>query len=137
RVFPAGLERTAWRLSGPYVEAGGGEGGRLRIRKNRMVEDILGWRGASRAPVVYLGCRTLETNGIRRLFEASERDGLPVLVLDFGLALGAWCLEKLLDGDPAAHPNFSVVNVRDFYQVPIMLEALGLAPEPGVELVVG
>ncbi|MGE4554456.1 MAG: hypothetical protein AB7D57_15195, partial [Desulfovibrionaceae bacterium] len=61
RVFPDGLERTAWRLSGPYVEAGAGEGGRLRIRKDRMVEDILGWRGASRAPVVYLGCRTLET----------------------------------------------------------------------------
>lgn len=134
RVFPDGLERTAWKLTGPYVAP---EGDRLRIRKDLMVEDILRWRGESRAPVVFLGCRALEPSGLKRLFEASEREGLPVLVLDFGLALGAWCQDQLMDGQPEAHPNFSVVNVRDFYQVPIMLEALGLSPEPGVELVVG
>lgn len=87
--------------------------------------------------MVFLGRRAAELSGLRRLFTASRDEGPVVLVLDFGQELTRVVDDEFYRGRPGDHPRFSVVNVRDFYQVPVMLECLGLSTEPGAEFAVG
>ncbi|MDD4952754.1 MAG: hypothetical protein PHV85_09420 [Desulfovibrionaceae bacterium] len=128
---PDGRRRTAWRLSGPYA-AGPDRDWPARARD--MVREVLALRGANRAPVVFLGNDIRDAWFLRALRRESGALGAPILVFDFGQDLSALVRDELLGGRPGDDPGLSVVNVSDFYQLPVMLEGLGLAPEMGVDL---
>jgi len=100
-----------------------------------MARDILRLKGASAAPVVCLGNDqrfpgdTGEDLAVREFFATAAERRQPVLIFDFGQGLTRWINRELLRGEPDKHPWCSVVGVRDFYQIPVMLELLGLAVE--------
>ncbi len=127
-----GVDRTPWRYSGPYIEVGPAG---FVIRKDHMARDILRLKGASAAPVVCLGNDqrfpgdTGEDLAVREFFATAAERRQPVLIFDFGQGLTRWINRELLRGEPDKHPWCSVVGVRDFYQIPVMLELLGLAVE--------
>jgi hypothetical protein len=70
------------------------------------------------------------------LFAKSAERRLPVVVFDFGTQLTRWANEELADGAPAPNPYFSIVNVRDFYQIPVMMDGMGLKIEAGIDLAI-
>ena len=129
KVFPDGSTRTAFRFHGPYVDFSGRS---CVIRKDRMVDDILALKGDTPTPVVYLGNKVGDGLGVARLYEESRKRAMPVLVVDFGNQLMDWITENLMNRGP--NPWFSFLSVRDYYQIPVMLEALGLSTEQDIDL---
>jgi hypothetical protein len=47
-----------------------------------------------------------------------------------------WVNEELVNKPPKPNPYFGIVSVLDFYQIPVMLEAMGLEIEAGIDLAV-
>lgn len=130
KTLSDGSTRTGFRLAGPFVEQtvmG------PHVRMDRMLDSILSLRLANRAPIVYLASELGHGSALTRLAEEA-RKGAVVLVLDFGTDLTRFVNETLKQGDPADTPSLSAVSIRDFYQVPVMLEALGLRTERGIDL---
>ncbi|THB66443.1 MAG: hypothetical protein D6E12_10605 [Desulfovibrio sp.] len=124
-----GLTRHGCRLHGPHVTFGPGG---YSTDADAMVEDILALRGESNAPVVFFGCDPgglcgiPDGRGIHKLFEASQAHRIPVLVFDFGFQLSQFAARHLTAGSAQGNPYFSMINIRDYYQAPVMLELLGL-----------
>jgi len=153
-----GTLRAGYRYSGPYVELSqgqyhttqkpvfwkktgfspphGGRGAPWATRKDLMIEDVLRHKGDTRAPVLYLGHDPHDAPALARLHAEAARRRMPVVVLDLGTALTRRLHEELLDKDPTPNPYFGIVGIRDFYQVPVMLEALGLRIEAGIDLTI-
>lgn len=131
RMFPDGHKRTAFRYSGPYIDL---SRGRFELRKDRMIADILALRRADKAPVIYIGMQVVEGLELHKLWEESRARCMPTLVLDLGGAISDWVGEAILRKQERENPYFSVVPIRDFYQVPVMLEYLGLQTEQDIEL---
>jgi len=73
---------------------------------------------------------------VARLFAESAQCRLPVLVFDFGTQLTRWANEELIRKAPEPNPYFGIVSVLDFYQIPVMLEGMGLEIEAGIDLAV-
>jgi 2-hydroxy-3-keto-5-methylthiopentenyl-1-phosphate phosphatase len=128
-----GTLRTAYRYSGPYVDL---SGGRYHVKKDLMIETILGYKGDTVTPVVYLGSGLRDTSAVARLFAESAHRRLPVVVFDFGTRLTRWANEELVDKSPEPNPYFGIVSVLDFYQIPVMLEGMGLEIKAGIDLTV-
>ncbi|MBM3133926.1 MAG: hypothetical protein FJZ89_01275 [Chloroflexi bacterium] len=127
-----GTLRTAYRLSGPYFAF---RGGKYYAKKDLMIETILGYKGDTSTPVVYLGNDLGDVPAVTKLFGESAQRRLPVVVFDLGTQLTRWVNQELLGSAPEANPYFSIVSVRDFYQIPVMLEGMGLKIEAGIDLV--
>jgi len=128
-----GTLRTAYRYSGPYVDLSGGQ---YHVKKDLMIETILGYRGDTPTPVIYLGNDLRDAPAVARLFAESAQHRLPVLVFDFGTQLTRWANEELVGQAPEPNPYFGIVSVLDFYQIPVMLEGMGLEIEAGIDLAV-
>lgn len=126
KVFSDGLERTAYRFSGPYVDL---SNRRFDLRKDKMVEKIFEIRGDNPAPVIYVGKQIYEGLELRKLFDEAQARQTPVLVLDMGNKITPWVSENLIRTHGEGNPFFSVINIRDYYQIPVMLEDLGLKTE--------
>ncbi len=131
RTFPDGKKRTAFRYSGPYIDL---SRGRFELRKDRMISDILALRRANKAPVIYIGMRVIEGLELFKLWDESRAKRMPTLVLDIGGSISDWVGGTILRKQEQENPYFSVVPIRDFYQVPVMLEHLGLKTEQNIEL---
>ena len=128
-----GTLRTAYRYSGPYVDLSGGQ---YHVKKDLMIETILGYKGDTPTPVIYLGNDLRDAPAVARLFAESAQHRLPVLVFDFGSQLTRWANEELVGQAPEPNPYFGIVSVLDFYQIPVMLEGMGLEIEAGIDLAV-
>jgi len=128
-----GTLRTAYRYSGPYVDLSGGQ---YHVKKDLMIETILGYKGDTPTPVIYLGNDLRDAPAVARLFAESAQRRLPVLVFDFGTQLTRWANEELIGKAPEPNPYFGIVSVLDFYQIPVMLEGMGLEIEAGIDLAV-
>ena len=126
-----GTLRTAYRYGGPYVDLSGGQ---YHIKKDLMIETILGYKGDTSTPVVYLSSGLGDTSAVAKLFSESAHRHLPVVVFDFGSQLTRWANEELVDRAPKPNPYFGIVSVLDFYQIPVMLEGMGLEIEAGIDL---
>lgn len=129
RTLSDGSHRTAYRYTGPYVDLSQGYG----IRKDLMLQDLLDQRGDNPAPLVYLGSSMGDAPALVALAQQAVSRRVPVVAFDFGRELTAWAHENLIGG-PEANPWFSVVSVRDFYQIPVMLEEMGLELNPELVL---
>lgn len=130
RELSDGTLRTAYRYGGPYLALEQG----YRIRKDQMIRDILTSRGESEAPVVYLGSNMGDAQAVATLFQESRARRLPVVVFDFGNELTAWAADTLWADPPETNPWFTIVSVRDFYQIPVILEKMGLDLEPALTI---
>jgi hypothetical protein len=128
-----GTLRAAYRYSGPYIDLGEGTYG---VRKDRMIETVLRYKGNTPTPVIYLGNGLSDAQAASKLFSESAARRLPVVVFDLGAELTRWVNEELVGGAPEPNPYFSVVTVRDFYQIPLMLEGMGLQIEADIELTI-
>ncbi len=128
-----GTLRTAYRYSGPYVDLSGGQ---YHVKKDLMIETTLGYKGDTPTPVVYLGNDLRDAPTVAKLFAESARRRLPVVVFDLGTQLTRWANEELVDQSPEPNPYFGIVSVLDFYQIPVMLEVMGLEIEAGIDLTV-
>ncbi len=127
RTFSDGVPRTAWRLTGPYAvldEAG------YHADTGRMLETVLDLKAESGAPLVCVGLAP--GAAVERLATMAAERRQSVLAFDFGNALAAWAGRERAAG--RVNEYFGVVPVRDYYQVPVMLEHLGLKPGLGIEL---
>ena len=129
-----GTLRAAYRYGGPYVDL---SGGKYHVKKDLMVETVLGCKGDTSTPVIYLGNGLGNASAVTRLFAESAERRLPVVVFDFGAQLTRWANEELVGKSPEPNPYFGIVSVLDFYQVPVMLEGMGLEIEAGIDLRVG
>jgi len=118
-----GSLRTAYRAGGRLADLSGGE---YTARKDLMVESVLSMKGDTAAPVVYLCSDLRDAPALARLYDESRRRSLPVIVFDFGKEAALWVNRESAGMDPEANPYFSVVGIRDFYQIPVMLEETGL-----------
>lgn len=107
------------------------------LNRAAMAETLLEVRGQSQAPLIYLGGSEREFDGVARLIREAEDREFPLIVFDFGTALSLKIMEELMPDGPQAHPWCSVLHLQDFYQIPILLELMGLAPEMGVEMMLG
>jgi hypothetical protein len=128
-----GTLRTAYRYSGPYIDLSGGQ---YHVKKDLMIETILSYKGDTPTPVVYLGNDLRDTPAMAKLFAESAQRRLPVVVFDLGTQLTHWANEELVDKSPEPNPYFGIVSVLDFYQIPVMLEGMGLEIEAGIDLAV-
>ena len=126
-----GTLRTAYRLSGPYFAL---SGGKYCAKKNLMIETVLGCKGDTPTPVVYLGNDLSDAQAVAKLFAESAERRLPVVVFDLGTQLTRWVNEELVGRAPEPNPYFGIVSIRDFYQIPVMLEGMGLKIEAGIDL---
>jgi hypothetical protein len=126
-----GTLRAAYRYGGPYVNL---SGGRYHVKKDLMIETILGYKGDTSTPVVYLGNDLGDAPAVTKLFAASAERRLPVVVFDFGTQLTRWANEELVGQAPEPNPYFGLVSVLDFYQIPVMLEGMGLGIEAGIDV---
>jgi hypothetical protein len=128
-----GTLRTAYRYSGLYVDLSGDQ---YHVKKDLMIETILGYKGDTPTPVIYLGNDLRDAPAVAKLFAASAQRRLPVVVFDFGTQLTRWANEELVDKVSQPNPYFGIVSVLDFYQIPVMLEGIGLEIEAGIGLAV-
>ena len=128
-----GTLRTAYRYSGPYVDLSSGQ---YQVKKGLMIETVLGYKGDTPTPVIYLGNDLRDAPALTRLFAESAQRSLPVAVFDFGTQLTRWANEELVSKSPQPNPYFGIVSILDFYQIPVMLEAMGLEIEAGIDLAV-
>jgi len=128
-----GTLRTAYRYSGPYVDLSGGQ---YHVKKDLMIETIMGYKGDTPTPVIYLGNDLRDAPALTRLFTESAQRHLPVVVFDFGTQLTRWANEELVGKALEPNPYFGIVSVLDFYQISVMLEAMGLEIEAGIDLAV-
>jgi len=128
-----GTLRTAYRYSGPYVDLSGGQ---YHVKKDLMIETILGYKGDTATPVVYLGSNLHDAPAVAKLFAESAQRRLPVVVFDLGTQLTHWANEELVDKSPEPNPYFGIISVLDFYQIPVMLEGMGLGIKAGIDLAV-
>ncbi len=128
-----GTLRTAYRYSGPYVDLSGGQ---YHVKKGLMIETILSYKGDTPTPVIYLGNDLRDTPAVARLFAESAQRRLPVVVFDLGTQLTHWANEELVGQAPEPNPYFGIISVLDFYQIPVMLEGMGLEIEAGIDLAV-
>ena len=128
-----GTLRTAYRYSGPYVDFSGGQ---YHVKKGLMIETILGYKEDTPTPVIYLGNDLRDASALTRLFAESAQRRLPVVVFDFGTQLTRWANEELVSKSPQPNPYFGIISVLDFYQIPVMLEGMGLEIEAGIDLAV-
>lgn len=126
-----GTLRTAYRYGGPYVDL---SGGKYHVKKDLMIETVLGYKGDTPTPVVYLGNDLGDAPAVAKLYTESAERRLPVVVFDLGTQLTRWANEELVDKSPEPNPYFGVVSVLDFYQIPVMLEGMGLEIEAGIDL---
>jgi len=126
-----GTLRAAYRCRGDYIDL---SEGRYNVRKERMIDTILSYKGDTPTPVIYLGNDLNDAPPVARLFTESRQRHLPVVVFDFGRQLTDWALQELVDR--ATEPNrcFNIIGVQDFYQIPVMLEGMGLKIGYGIEL---
>ncbi len=130
REVSDGTQRTAFRYRGPYLALDRG----YSMRKDLMMRDILESRGEMEAPVVYLGSNMGDAQAVEALYHESRARCLPVVVFDFGDELTAWATDLLSADQDGANPWFSIISVRDFYQIPVMLEEMGLELEPNLTI---
>ena len=131
RKISDGTVRTAYSLSGPYVEI---REGMYQVRKDLMVKTILSHRRDNPAPVIFLCSTMRDAQTVLLLHAEAHRRSMPVLVFDFGTALTRWAGEELLGKEAEPDAYFNIVSVRDFYQIPTMLELLGLKIEASIDL---
>ncbi len=117
------LPRTAYRFSGPYVDLSQGS---YTARKDLMVEDILKDKTASGSPIVCLCSDMRDRQIVETLYLESYLKSMPVLVFDFGSQVTAWVNKELSATLPGPNQHFSIINIRDFYQIPFMLHEAGL-----------
>jgi len=123
-------KRHGYLCSGPFVDL---NGRKYSIKKDAMVKTVLNYKGDSPTPVVYLGGSLRDASALRLLFKESLRRSMPVVVFDFSTDLTQWVTEDLINTASAANPFFSIISVRDFYQIPVMLEAMGLYIELDID----
>ena len=128
-----GTLRTAYRYSGPYIDL---SGGKYHVKKDLMIETVLGYKGDTPTPVIYLGNDLRDAPAVTRLFSESAQRRLPMVVFDFGTELTHWVTEELVAKTFEPNPYFSIVSILDFYQIPVMLEGMGLEIEAGIDLAV-
>ncbi len=134
RTSEDGTTRTAFSYSGPYIDL---SKGRFELRKDRMILDILELRRSRKAPVIYIGKQIMEGLELLALYEESWKRKMPTLVLDLEGSISDWIGERIFRRETEPNPYFSVAPIRDFYQVPVMLEHLGLRSEQDIELRLG
>lgn len=128
-----GTLRTAYRYSGPYIDLSGGQ---YHVKKGLMIETVLGYKGDTPTPVVYLGSSLRDAPAVAKLFAESAQRRLPVVVFDLGTQLTRWANEELVNQVPEQNRYFGIVSGLDFYQIPVMLEGMGLEIEAGIDLAV-
>lgn len=117
------VPRTGYRFGGPYIDL---TGGAYAVRKELMIQDILRHRRAAHAPIVCLCSDMRDRRIVEALFHESSSRNLPVLVFDFGGEMIDWVSRTLAQSQPGSNPYFSMVSVRDFYQIPFILHEAGL-----------
>ncbi len=115
--------RTAYQYSGPYVDF---SSGKFEVRKDMMIEHIHQAKGDTPTPIIFLASNERDKTALQKLFEISLQHKQVVLVLDFGSALSRWFYETCTTPQSPHNPYFSIMNIRDFYQIPVLLEAMGL-----------
>jgi len=115
--------RTAYRCSGPFADLTAGS---YAVKKDLMLSSILDAGCASPVPVIYLCSDIRDKAAIEKLFAESQSRQLPVLVFDFGGDVTLWASKELQGKEGAPNPFFSIITIRDFYQIPVMLHEIGL-----------
>jgi len=126
-----GTLRAAYSYGGPYVDL---SGGKYHIKKDLMIETVLDYKGETPTPVIYLGNGLRDAQAVAKLLAESAERRLPVVVFDFGTQLARWVNEELVGRAAEPNPYFGIIGVLDFYQIPVMLEAMGLKIELGIDL---
>ncbi len=115
--------RTGYRFGGPYIDLSAGT---YAVRKDLMIEEILKHRHAAHAPIVCLCSAMRDRQIIETLFHESRSRKIPVLAFDFGSEIIDWVSRELSQTVPEPNHYFSMVSVRDFYQIPFILHEAGL-----------
>ncbi len=116
--------RTAFHIDGPYSDFS--DSG-VTTKKDRMIDDIVSSKGDTPTPVIYLSGGPSDIPALTRLECLSRELRLPVLVLDFSQQ--SIPLHDIIfqHNNACSNPYFSSIAIRDFYQIPVMLESMGLS----------
>ncbi len=122
-VLSDNVARTGYRFGGPYLDLSAGT---YAVRKDLMVSDILKHRRAARAPIICLCSDMRDRQIVAALFRESRARRIPVLAFDFGEEIIEWIARELFPSCPEPNPYFSIISVRDFYQIPFILHEAGL-----------